>query len=499
MSYFNSDSFTAESAPTESDLRLTIALDFRRLKQLVHVPAPESFRGGVLSNVFTQTLFPGSHYNPARIAYELGDLEEKVLALIEKYTDAVKNKAKADIKEWSSKYAEAHRTIDELNDKQISTTLLLKQEKDRAGNLAILVQKYRHDMEVTQAELVLVKNSQKILSDRYLTKLLGELEFLPRAPSVQGALDFFRPTDSEIARVAHLCDEAGNTKGAQQPRTFLVCYMLERLDYMDGFEGADIDLPYTKHQLQLSGHLSPADQDRFLEYQEYVLTEAFHRSKKLQTSGNEHQILAGDASTQFGRNPKFLGKGASGTVYKAFGLLSLKTFAWKRMPLASFTSAEGTRLGSFENELSNLKRLSHRHLVKFVGSYTDDKEVGILMMPVANMNLKEYLALAPADSRRDAHCARLRSFFGCIAIAIEYLHREKIRHKDIKPGNILVKGRQVYITDFGTSYDWTNAQSDFTDGTNRTVYTAGYASPEVVWSRVSTKRHAALTKYADMY
>lgn len=52
------------------------------------------------------------------------------------------------------------------------------------------------------------------------------------------------------------------------------------------------------------------------------------------------------------------------------------------------------------------------------------------MSPVADCNLKEFLTLQPlsADSR-----SFLRTFFGCLAAALDYLHQNRIRHKDIKP------------------------------------------------------------------
>ena len=78
--------------------------------------------------------------------------------------------------------------------------------------------------------------------------------------------------------------------------------------------------------------------------------------------------------------------------------------------------------------------------------------------------------------------AILQSFFGCLTAAMEYLHSQKCRHKDIKPGNILLKNNQVLITDFGIANDWTDLDHDTTSG-NPAAYTNAYAAPEVARAR----------------
>lgn len=80
-------------------------------------------------------------------------------------------------------------------------------------------------------------------------------------------------------------------------------------------------------------------------------------------------------------------------------------------------------------------------------SYTDPKFFALLMVPVAECDLYEYYNLARNSPDR---VSLLRSFLGCLANALQYIHSIKIRHRDIKPQNILVKGDRVYLTDFGT-------------------------------------------------
>lgn len=71
----------------------------------------------------------------------------------------------------------------------------------------------------------------------------------------------------------------------------------------------------------------------------------------------------------------------------------------------------------------------------------------------------------------------LRGFFGCLANAINFLHGAKIRHRDIKPQNILVKGSSIYLTDFGISLDWENLSRSTT--TKDTAKSMLYCAPEV--------------------
>lgn len=96
------------------------------------------------------------------------------------------------------------------------------------------------------------------------------------------------------------------------------------------------------------------------------------------------------------------------------------------------------------------------------------------MSPVADCSLTTFLSHAEhAQEHRDT----LRTFFGCLAGAVAYLHQNKIRHRDIKPDNILVRGSQVYLTDFGISLDWESLSRSTT--TEESGKTPNYCAPEV--------------------
>lgn len=97
------------------------------------------------------------------------------------------------------------------------------------------------------------------------------------------------------------------------------------------------------------------------------------------------------------------------------------------------------------------------------------------MEPVAEMDLKQYLtrSIFPEEDRET-----LRRFFGCLTSAVMYLHDHKCRHKDLKPGNILVSNDTILITDFGIALDWTELEHDTTTG-KPNAFTIPYAAPEV--------------------
>lgn len=234
-------------------------------------------------------------------------------------------------------------------------------------------------------------------------------QFLPRPPDPGQPSLPLRLRDAEFMKVAKACEIAGKIHWARRPRTFVVCYMIGRLECINDFVASDIALPYALNNLPQS--LVGGDRQRFLDYQENVLT---GQGKQLQEGCGEHQHIHGDATKHFfmGRS---LGKGSFGVVDFAFGRLSLTEYALKRTPRGKFFKDDREKLSRFENELTVLKKLSHRHLVKLVGSYTDINHVGLLMTPVADMNLKEFLELKLNEVGTRDRCHRLRCFFGCIS------------------------------------------------------------------------------------
>jgi len=174
-----------------------------------------------------------------------------------------------------------------------------------------------------------------------------------------------------------------------------------------------------------------------------------------------------------------LGKGAFGYVDRVISTISHKEYARKLIPRGRTFQRDRKILRDFERELGTLKKLRHRHIVRLIGSYTDPRFVGIVMSPVAECDLKDYLNNCVSDSKSNLHSPKsfIRSFFGCLTSALSYLHDNRIRHKDIKPQNVLVSQYTVYLTDFGIALDWSEIGQSTTTGP--TPKTARYCALEV--------------------
>jgi serine/threonine protein kinase len=142
-----------------------------------------------------------------------------------------------------------------------------------------------------------------------------------------------------------------------------------------------------------------------------------------------------------------------------------------------------------KKEMLILTKLAHVHITQLVGTYTHKKILGVLMYPVAVCDLHTFFEdveawsdLAPMDRPSDMgldsldpiHRSRLESLgynfltkteqhkativyskIGCLVPAVDYLHDQRIRHKDLKPANILLSRDNIWLSDFGSATDFT--------------------------------------------
>lgn len=169
-------------------------------------------------------------------------------------------------------------------------------------------------------------------------------------------------------------------------------------------------------------------------------------------------------------------------------------------------------------EIDILEKLSHRHIVKLAGSYTHGQMLSLLLYPVALCDIatvmEDYeicqlsLDESPpsAQKERPQELGLLQEFeyekdhpdvpfetytatfckyeelmilprIGCIISAVEYLHSQNIRHKDLKSSNILLSQDNLWLTDFGTATDFSESAVSVTDNGERGSHK--YMAPEM--------------------
>ena len=163
-------------------------------------------------------------------------------------------------------------------------------------------------------------------------------------------------------------------------------------------------------------------------------------------------------------------------VSKATG----KVYARKRINRMKFFGHDTQAQRTYENEIRVLSKIAEDdHLIKVRGTYTDKKYLGMLLQPVADGNLKQYMNKGPLTSTTEQK--NFRTYFGCLAHTIRFLHDSSIEtlHKDIKPENILLKDDRLILTDFGTAFDWSRTGQSMTRSNAGDHRTPRYQSPEV--------------------
>ncbi|CAG8983807.1 hypothetical protein HYALB_00006773, partial [Hymenoscyphus albidus] len=246
-------------------------------------------------------------------------------------------------------------------------------------------------------------------------------------------------SDEQFESIAACLRCLENHDASYRPRTYAILHM-NRVDLLISFVVAgllDNSLPYPDRKSLPP--LMRGEHDAcslFLELQTHVTSAACHKEKGL---NSKHMLV--ESGDNFLDTLGRLGKGGEAKVDRR------DLNGGKRI------------LKEFENELQILRKLDHTHLVKVFASYTDKKYLAILMKPIADQDLKRYLLDYGGKPLIGSERERFRTYYGCLTSAVAYLHENNIRHKDIKPNNIVLKRDEIYITDFGTAIEFDDDKS----------------------------------------
>lgn len=168
-----------------------------------------------------------------------------------------------------------------------------------------------------------------------------------------------------------------------------------------------------------------------------------------------------------------LGKGVSGTVYKAkvrdAGFdVAIKVVAQSNAKIQA----------ELEKEIGVLKQCKHQNIVAYYGTYTKQQELWIIMDYCGAGSLKDVLTLTGCRLDNEA---MVRHVLSSTLKGLSHLHMKGILHLDIKSANILLTDEgDVKLADFGVSVSTgTHDSSTFVSATNY-VGSPLFMSPEVI-------------------
>ncbi|KAE8444618.1 hypothetical protein EG329_014449 [Mollisiaceae sp. DMI_Dod_QoI] len=186
-----------------------------------------------------------------------------------------------------------------------------------------------------------------------------------------------------------------------------------------------------------------------------------HRGRQAQIWGPETSTPQGHQNLSIRGSPlKIRGPGGDDDFFKSVGQLGYGTFGFvdevehtatkihfARKTIRVVQHKSFSAILQAQREVAALRSLKHVHIVDLAASYTFEDQFSIIMAPVAEYNLSEYILYD--SSPTSIRISNLARWIGCLASAVSYMHDKSYQHLDIKPSNILIADDQVMLSDFG--------------------------------------------------
>ncbi|WRT67650.1 uncharacterized protein IL334_004622 [Kwoniella shivajii] len=147
-----------------------------------------------------------------------------------------------------------------------------------------------------------------------------------------------------------------------------------------------------------------------------------------------------------------IGRGASGSVYRALNFLTGETVAIKSISLLSLSSTSSSDspsspLNDIMSEIDLLKNLNHPNIVKYKGFARDKENLFIVLEYCENGSLQSILKKFGKFPE-----SLIAVYIHQVLEGLIYLHEQGVIHRDIKGANILTnKDGSVKLADFGVS------------------------------------------------
>jgi tetratricopeptide (TPR) repeat protein len=169
-----------------------------------------------------------------------------------------------------------------------------------------------------------------------------------------------------------------------------------------------------------------------------------------------------------------LGKGAMGIVYRGLDPDINREVAIKliRFDMVSEDSEKEDAARRFIREAQSAGNLEHPNIITIYEVGREDNQTFIVMQCVDGESLKQAISAGKRFSP-----AEVVDLMTCLCDALELAHQNKIVHRDIKPGNILLdKQGRPYLVDFGVA----RMEMSTMTQSGTIVGTPSYMSPEQI-------------------
>lgn len=142
-----------------------------------------------------------------------------------------------------------------------------------------------------------------------------------------------------------------------------------------------------------------------------------------------------------------VGEGGMGVVYEA---ISQKTH--ERVAIKTIIAPPGAVQRSillFRREMELLSQLEHPRIVRFLESGEFAGQIYLVMEYIEAVDLQALVQRLPRQKQIQIYCGLICQ----VLEALDYAHRKKLVHRDVKPRNILIRqeGRRIQakLADFG--------------------------------------------------
>ena len=167
-----------------------------------------------------------------------------------------------------------------------------------------------------------------------------------------------------------------------------------------------------------------------------------------------------------------LGEGAFGSVRLGINKQTGEKVAIKILEKSKITKYEDKL--RIEREINILKKLRHPNIVHLYSIIETEKQILLITEYIKGQELFQYILLKKRLSEEEA-CF----YFSQIVSGIEYLHKLKIAHRDIKSENIIIEQntKLIKIIDFGLSNTYGDKDEEMLRSSCGSPL---YAAPEMV-------------------